>query len=666
MSRSQNLLAREVSPYLLQHKDNPVWWRPWSEETFAEAKRLNLPVFLSVGYSTCYWCHVMEKESFESDEVASVLNGHFIAIKMDREERPDLDQIYMDALVGMTGRGGWPMSLFLTPDKQPFWAGTYIPKGQFIYLLKEIEAHWLKERAKIVASAERVTEALGQHSYMRECELSVDSVGALERGTAEALARVDSEFGGFGAAPKFPPTQLLRMLLRAYEHQPDEGIKSAISLTLERMAAGGIYDQVGGGFARYSTDEEWRVPHFEKMLYDNALLVPCYLEAAKLLGREDFQAVAEDTLHYLIRDMRDDSTGGYFAAEDAGEVGREGEYYLWDYAELKEVLAPDEFDALSNRFEITPVGNFEGEIVFHLKDPSDWVARFPVGVREKLFGMRSKRPRPHRDEKLLTAWNGLLLSAFVEAALRVGNEIYAREARGIGSYLVDTIFQHQLCTSFCAGERRGEGGTLDDYAYSVAALIDLFELTGEVRWLLSAREIQGVQDRSLWNELRGMYRYSSASDLIVERYPLFDGPLPNGNAVAMKNLLRLSVYFLEVPLRTKAESVRKAFSTIFAEAPTVSATATISFWESEQGRELLVVGAGSHRKEILERFAGYRAKLPVLAVLAEHQENSQIPLFSGKEQGVETPLFSLCEAGHCLTPTHDQGEIVRILKEGIR
>ena len=665
MNDNLNKLGSEVSPYLLQHANNPIWWFPWGEEAFASARQRDLPVFLSIGYSTCYWCHVMEQECFEHQEVADALNGKFISIKVDREERPDIDQIYMDALVGMTGHGGWPMSVFLTGDRRPFWAGTYIAREQFIPLLKEVSSRWQSDREKIEAAADRVTSAI-QFETAPSATARTEPLQAARRSVEESLKRYDSVWGGFGQAPKFPSARLLDVYADFYRLTGEEEARGALECSLERMAAGGLYDHLGGGFARYSVDAEWKVPHFEKMLYDNALLATTYLKAGRVLDRDDFLEVARETLEYLETEMRDAACGAYYAAEDAGEVGREGEFYLWDYDALKHALTADEFLGLSQRFEILPEGNFEGRTVLFLQKFSPWKSRFPFSSKATLQRLRSYRERPHRDTKILTAWNGLLLTALVEAAFVLNEPIYKKRAQELGSFLIDLGGDaDELCTSSAKGERRGGVGCLEDYAFVISALIELFELTGQPKWLLKARNFQKKQDELFWSEKEGLYRFSVAADLIVERYPLFDGPIPSGNAASISNLHRLSLYFWDETLRLKRERLQEGYQRVFERAPSAAPTAVMAGLSVSKGKELVVMAASEDdRPEVVREFAPFRAQLSIFAVLSHGEDYALIPALKELATGEsDSSIFYLCEDGRCLTPSHDLGEIRAKLEE---
>ncbi len=458
-----NQLDQEKSPYLLQHRNNPVWWHAWNDEAFAKAQREDKPVFLSIGYSTCYWCHVMEKDSFEKEELAKILNDYFICIKVDREERPDIDQLYMDAVVGLTGHGGWPMSVFLTPERKPFWGGTFFWKDQFVRILEALRQAWTEERSKVLISADQLTDILRDRAEKTVADGQPElSSKVLLHAIAEFSSSFDSDEGGFGAAPKFPPAIQLSLLLRLARRAVDIREKSRAlhmaEFTLDRMARRGLFDQLGGGFHRYSTDDRWIVPHFEKMLYDNALLAISYLDAFQLTRKPQYELIARATLDYLIRDMQDLS-GGIYAAEDAGEVDKEGEFYVWSWEQLQSALAPEQFRYAQSIFEISAQGNFEHQNnILVLKDTVPLEERATekwISIISKLLQLRAKRSRPHRDEKILCAWNGLAMTAFAKAAQICGEAKYLESANRIVNCIRERLWTGtELFRSFCGGEAR--------------------------------------------------------------------------------------------------------------------------------------------------------------------------------------------------------------------
>lgn len=558
----ENHLATEKSPYLQQHKNNPVAWYPWGEEAFTKARLENKPIFLSIGYSTCYWCHMMEKDSFEHDDLAEILNANFVSIKVDREERPDVDKIYMDAVVAITGHGGWPMSVFLTPELKPFYGGTFFWKEQFKSLLTNIANIWEKESEKIIFSSEQLTRAISQKEETESSkELDHELSSIFLRDSMRSFDKVN---GGFGQAPKFPPSSRLQALLRIYDRTKDEAALHIVTKTLDAMAYGGIYDHLAGGFSRYSTDESWLVPHFEKMLYDNALLAKTYLEACLLTKNESYKAIACETLDYLIRDMQFEE-GGFYSAEDAGEVGKEGEYYVWSEEEIKSLLTEDEFLKIKETYTITSSGNFEGKNILSFKKDFSWDIKKDGLVKSassKLHAARSKRIAPHKDTKILTEWNALTISALALGFEVTKNHRYLEAAKNAADFILGKLLQdNELYRRFAAGEVR-HAAVLDDYAYTIEALINLHQVSKEERFLLKAFALQEKQDLKFWDEASSCYFYSTASDssLIIRQKELHDGATPSGSAVAILNLLRLHQFGSDQKHKDRASKMLAAIS----------------------------------------------------------------------------------------------------------
>ena len=541
MTAHKNLLASESSPYLLQHKDNPVWWHPWNDAAFERARAEDKPVFLSIGYSTCYWCHVMEHDSFERDDVAQVLNENFVSIKIDREEFPDVDQIYMDVVMGIHGHGGWPMSVFLTPDRQPFWGGTFFYREKFIDVLKAMSDAWKNDREKVTTSSAELTRFLdSRRATPGEAPIDVNVLGLAMH---QLFKRYDRDHGGFGSAPKFPPTQSLAFLLRAHAIRPNAAALETVTKTLSGMARGGMFDQVGGGFHRYSVDAEWKIPHFEKMLYDNALLAPVYLDGFTVTGDARFRAVAERTLEYLITEMSS-PTGGFFSAEDAGEVNREGEFYSWNPEEVRSVLPEPLAERVCRLYSVTSEGNFEhGRSALIVPSDDAWSETLKEEIREalrRLYVARSARRRPHRDEKILTGWNGLAITALCKGHQVLGRDDFLMHALKAADFIDRTmVIGGRLHRRYCAGQV-GIPAVLEDYAYLIEGYRALFESTGDAAWIERAAALQREQDKYLWSGERRAYVSSSAPGLIVQVCEWVDGAAPSPNGVALANLLVLA------------------------------------------------------------------------------------------------------------------------------
>lgn len=564
MSTITNQLGKEKSPYLKQHENNPVAWQVWGEESFALARKLNRPIFLSIGYSTCYWCHVMEKESFEDKQVAELLNKFYIPIKIDREEHPEIDEIYMDALIGMTGRGGWPMSMFLTTDLKPFWGGTYFPKAHFLQILEKLAEVWVKEKEQVLANSEKLTEYLREERSKFEVNTSLGELNA--RALEQFKDRYDRQNGGFGQAPKFPPNMALNFLL-FQNYRKDEASSREILLgTLDAMASGGIYDHLGGGFHRYSVDEKWLVPHFEKMLYDNALLAKNYTQAFSHFGVPHYRDIAIEILDYLVRDMRD-AGGAFYAAEDAGEVGKEGEFYTWTWEQLQKALKPEELNLLGKIFPLSPSGNFEHTNIFHLTQIRAWSGRQELKpILLKLLMERSRRRRPHLDKKILVSWNGLTISALAHAAQVFARSDYLGLAEAAASFIKNNLFKDgELLRRYCEGESKYLA-TLSDYAYFISGLLDLYKATQSLSWLSFAQELQSQQDKYFWEN-----GYQSADtrekNLILRKVDLADSALPSPNAISLENLVKIQQFSFAEDRQKKIEYLWQKSGSQLEKAP---------------------------------------------------------------------------------------------------
>ena len=574
-----NRLAGEHSPYLLQHANNPVDWFPWGEEAFEKARTENKPIFLSIGYSTCHWCHVMAHESFENDEVALVLNASFVAIKLDREERPDVDRVYMTFVQATTGSGGWPMSVWLTPDLKPFYGGTYFPptsrwgRPGFVDILGEIAKVWSSEPDKIRQSAEAMTAQLRDVGKGSPPTAGMPGAAALDRITSQFRDMFDHVNGGFGNAPKFPRPCEMLFLLRDSVRTGYNDARDMALVTLRAMAYGGMRDHIGGGFHRYSVDEQWRVPHFEKMLYDQAQLVVALLEASQASGDPFYAAVAEDTLQYVMREMTDDA-GGFFSAEDADSVppehagephphATEGAFYLWTADEVDALLG-DDAAVVKARFGIEPTGNapvdpqqeFVGKNLLYTaqsveqvaraaeKSPDD-VERVIADARMQMFGARMSRPRPHLDDKVLTAWNGLMIGAFARASRVVTNGApYLDAARRAASFVRDRMWNAGTKT-LLRRYRRGEASIdayAEDYAYLIYGLLDLFQADPDVSWLDWADALQRRQDELFWDEVDGGWFSTTGRDssVLLRMKEDYDGAEPTASAISVFNLLTLT------------------------------------------------------------------------------------------------------------------------------
>ena len=607
-----NRLINETSPYLLQHAHNPVDWFSWSDEAFEKAKQQDRPIFLSIGYSTCHWCHVMERESFSDKHIAKIMNDHFISIKVDREQRPDVDNIYMTAVQMMTGIGGWPLSVFLTPDGKPFYGGTYFPptdsfgRPGFDRVLLTIADAWQNRRTELLDSAGRISRVLAK---INEPDPNQPlSTGILDKAFTRFENSFDSVNFGFGAAPKFPqPTNLL-FLLRYWRRTGNERALQMVEKTLDTMAKGGIYDHIGGGFHRYSTDTKWLVPHFEKMLYDQALLTRAYIEAWQITATPVYSKVAREVLDYILRDMTDPA-GGFYSAEDADSEGKEGLFYLWRPQQIEAVLGKDSAEVFNAYYGVTEKGNFEegmtilnvtestGKFAKHLhKEPAE-IETDLAQSRRKLLRLRAKRTRPYRDDKIIVAWNGLMISSLACAGAALGESKYIDAAESSAEFVLSNLQHKGRLARYWRADRAVGLGFLDDYAFMIMALLDLYEATFEVRWLVEAKQLAD-QMTQLFSDPNGGAFYltgTDAQELLVRSKPGYDGVVPGGNSVAAVGLLRLGRMTMERKFSTKAEQILNEFSAQLNESPN-SLSAMLAAVDFRLGPSQEIVIAGTPGK----------------------------------------------------------------------
>jgi len=557
LSGPANRLIHEKSPYLLQHAYNPVDWYPWGDEAFATATREDKPIFLSIGYSTCHWCHVMEHESFENPEIAQLLNQWFVCIKVDREEHPDLDQVYMQAVTMLTGHGGWPLTVFLTPERKPFFGGTYFPPQRrwdmagMKEMLPAVAQSWKTKREQLVTSAEQLTASLNEQLAQAAPRQAV-TPELLQRAFNQAAAMFDPTNGGFGEAPKFPRSHELSFLLRFWARTHTAQALEMVTSTLDHLARGGIHDQLGGGFHRYSTDAHWLVPHFEKMLYDQALLALTYLEAYRITRRQDYADVARGIFEYVLRDLTDPQ-GAFYSAEDADSEGEEGKFYVWTPAEMTQVLGRDEAELFNRFYSVTVDGNFEhGTSILYVEQPLDVFAKLNglsveqlsqrlAASRTKLLAARSARIRPHRDDKILTSWNGLMIAALAEGASTLDEPRYLHAAQRAADFLLTHLKRDaSLLRRYRDGDARYPG-TLEDYAFFSYGLFELYEASYEPRWLGEAASLTHEMVMRFWDEAHGGFflRDKEEAPLIVRSKEIYDGATPSGNSIAALVLLKL-------------------------------------------------------------------------------------------------------------------------------
>jgi uncharacterized protein YyaL (SSP411 family) len=573
MTAHRNRLANETSPYLLQHAANPVDWYPWGTEALNKAKAENKPIFLSIGYSACHWCHVMERESFENAAIAAIMNRYFVNVKVDREERPDLDDFYMTFVQMTTGSGGWPMSVFLTPDGTPFFGGTYFPpedaysRRGFPFILNAVAETWEQQQQQVLdSSTSLLSDLQANHAVVDQGATLKPEI--LDEAVQQMLDRFDPVEGGFGGAPKFPPSYSLSLLMKQYSRGQNPFLLKAITRTLDRMAYGGMYDQLGGGFHRYSVDAKWLVPHFEKMLYDNALLAVTYLEAFQLTGKLLYREIATGILDYILRDMHDPA-GGFYSSEDADSEGIEGKFYVWTPEEVFSALGSQDGKLFCDYYDVTNSGNFEHNLsILHIRVDTATFARSYgltpeelevklLSLRAQLLELRGKRIRPHKDDKVLTEWNGLMLSAFAKGYQVTDDSRYLDAARDCARFLEITMLKSDGLLRVYRQEHAKQHGFLADYAFTTNGLIDLYEASFEIHWLKLAIRLADEMIAKFCDTNAGGFFMTLANqpDLPVRPRDSYDGAVPSGNSVAAMALLRLSVLldrkdFLDLALGT--------------------------------------------------------------------------------------------------------------------
>jgi uncharacterized protein YyaL (SSP411 family) len=678
-----NRLADETSPYLLQHADNPVEWYPWGEEALQKAKEEDKPILLSVGYSSCHWCHVMERESFEDEETARIMNENFVSIKVDREERPDIDSLYMSAVQAMTGAGGWPMTVFLTPEGTPFYAGTYFPlepqhgMPAFKQILQGVLDAYENRREEVLNSAARVHEFLQQATGSSSLPGAESGWEGLLDNAAESLkSQLDTRLGGFGGAPKFPQPVNLEFLLRHYRRTGDRTAFSGVTGTLEAMARGGIYDHLGGGFHRYSVDQHWLVPHFEKMLYDNALLAKLYLEGYQASGEELYGRVAGETLDYLLRDMRSPE-GGFYSAEDADSEGEEGKFYVWSPREVREVISPEDSELALRYWDVTEKGNFEGKNILNLPRPPQTVAEeFDLsaeelegrieGIRDRLLAAREERVRPLRDEKILAGWNGLVLRALAFASRVLVRADYRRAAEENAEFLLgEMVVDGRLRRSYKNGQARFNG-YLEDYAAVADGLVELYEATFERRWLRDARWLADEMLRLFWDG-EGELFYDTPADheqLVARPRDFHDGASPSGNSLAAGVLLRLWLLLDRDDYRSIADSVLQSLAGAMEKMPFGFGRLLCGVdFAVSRPYEIAVVGEpGAGDREALI-YTLYERFLPNRVIAGcspgDGEAAREIPLLEGRQTRDGEATAYVCVNYACQSPTTDPQELAR-------
>jgi uncharacterized protein YyaL (SSP411 family) len=678
-----NRLIFEKSPYLLQHAENPVDWYPWSEEAFLKAEKEDKPVFLSIGYSACHWCQVMERESFEDEEVAKLMNKYFVSVKVDREERPDIDNIYMTVCQFMTGSGGWPLTIIMTPDKEPFFAGTYFPKEAkygrpgLMEILEQIASLWRKDRPRVLQAGNQVRQTIQNFSSSRaDGDLTEEN---LKQAYQEFKDSFDETRGGFGRAPKFPSAHNLSLLLRWWKRSGEDKALMMVEKTLDAMWRGGMYDHLGFGFHRYSTDSKWLVPHFEKMLYDQAMLAIAYVEAYQATGKEQYAEVARQIFNYVLRDMTSPE-GVFYSSENADSEGEEGKFYIWTQEEIKAIIGEEHGDLFCRFYGITEKGNLEeGRSVLHIRSPVEEFAR-DEGMapdelnkileqsRKRLFAAREKRIHPSKDDKILTDWNGLMIAALSKGAQALNKPEYADAARKAADFLLQGLRSKddRLLHRYREGEA-ALPGYVDDYAFLAWGLIDLYEATFEARYLQEALALTDDMLRLFWDDKDGGLYFTGVDNekLIARMKDAYDGAIPSGNSVAALNLLRFGRITMRQELEEKAEQAMEIFGKTISSSPTAFSQLLIAL-DFALGPTKEIVIAGDLRQEgtSLMLHAIRRRFLPgkVLILHPEGEEGKAIekiiPFVKDQNKISGKAAAYICENYTCKLPTTDVQKMI--------
>jgi uncharacterized protein YyaL (SSP411 family) len=676
--RFTNRLIHETSPYLLQHAHNPVDWYAWGDEAFAKARAENKPILLSIGYSACHWCHVMEHESFENEAIAKLMNDNFVNIKVDREERPDLDQIYMNAVQMMTHHGGWPMTVFLTPEGVPYYGGTYFPPEDrynipgFPRVLQSVAEAYRQRPNDVAETAQSVVAELHRLGAATESsELLAPDL--LDAAYAGIIRNYDRTNGGFGGAPKFPPAMTLEFLLQTHYRTKRQEPLEIVSFTCRKMDEGGIYDQLGGGFHRYSTDSRWLVPHFEKMLYDNALLSRLYLHHYQLTGDKLSRSTAEGVLDYVVREMTD-KQGGFYSTQDADSEGHEGKFFVWDYDELTALLGEDHAQLFSAYYNVTRDGNFEGKNILNITRSVEEVAS-QLGVsasqlsevlhaaRVKLFQVREQRIKPDRDEKILTAWNGLMLASFAEASAILSRRDYQEVAKTNASFILKNLRKdHLLLRTYKDGQAK-LNAYLEDYAFLADGLLTLYQTTGELLWLNEALAITNTMIEEFWDDQNGGFFFTGKSheSLIVRNKDFFDNATPSGNSVAADVLLRLALLTDNEDYRRRAVTILRLLVDPARRYPSAFGRALCAFdFYLGQPKEIAIVGdRDSRTRDLVDQV--WQRYLPnkVVAMAAEGDKKAPevVPWLKERSKVNGVPTAYVCENYTCQRPVTTAEEL---------
>ena len=675
MHKTANRLVNEKSPYLLQHAYNPVDWYPWAEEAFVKARTEDKPIFSSIGYSACHWCHVMAHEFFEDTDVAKIINDNFIAIKVDREERPDVDSVYMTVCQALTNHGGWPLTIIMTPDQKPFFAGTYFSKNSkhnmpgLIDILYSVVTYWNDNRGKLISMSEGILGELTQYFEGETNKVKLESK-VLENGYNQLLSVFDKDYGGFGSAPKFPTPHQLMFLLRYYKTNKDIKALEMAEKTLSCMYKGGLFDHIGFGFSRYSTDNKWLVPHFEKMLYDNALLIIAYLEGYEATKNKRYKDVAIKTLEYVFRELTNEN-GGFYCAEDADSEGEEGKYYVFNPLETLEVLGEEDGTYFNEYFDITTDGNFEGKSIPNLINNSDFNydnARIK-DLSERVLEYRSKRVKLHKDDKILTSWNGLMIAALGKAYKVLEDERYFEYAKRAVNFIFDNLIDKnkRLLARYRDEESRHKA-YLDDYAFLCFGLIELYESSFDITFLKKAIDLNEEMINLFWdNDKHGFFLYGEDSEKLIARpKELFDGAMPSGNSVAAYNLIKLSRITGDANLEDIAEKQLDFIcGALFSEEINHSFFLLAASFALNPSKELVCLIKDKSDEEKIKDLLSEKQTFNLTIIIKTDENKDEIeelmPFIKDYDFVHEKSTYYLCEGRACLAPVNDMDELRMLL-----
>ena len=684
MNRKQNRLIKEQSPYLLQHAYNPVDWFSWSDEAFEKSKKENKPIFLSIGYSTCHWCHVMERESFEDIDVAKLLNENFISIKVDREERPDIDNIYMEVCQILTGSGGWPLNLILTSDKKPFFAGTYFPKYSIhgrigmMDLIPRISKAWKEQRNEVETSSNKILEYFNR-SPVKNPQTIDESI--FEIAFDQLNKRFDENNGGFGSHPKFPSPHNFLFLLRYYQKTKNIRSLDIITKTLQSIKCGGICDHIGFGYHRYSTDSKWLVPHFEKMLYDQAMLAIAFVETLQSTGNKYFKLCAEEIFNYVIRDMTD-SSGGFYSAEDADSEGEEGKFYLWTYDEIVNTIGEESAELFAKVYKIDSEGNYpdeftkqkNGKNIIHLEKPIEEISKNELSdnlefSRQKLFNERKKRIHPLKDDKILTNWNGLMIAALAKGGILLNDKKYLIAAKNSADFIIDKMISNGRLLHRYRDGVAGINANLDDYSFFIWGLLELYESTLEEKYLEVALNLNETVLKYFWDESNGGFYFiaTDSEQLITRQKEIYDGAIPSGNSIALQNLMWLHKITARNDLKINSELLINSFSNNIKNSPSAFTQFLCSFdYYKSNIIEIVIVdkNLSADVLEILKSIKKIFIPNKIILFKSESEENkiSQFAPFlkDYKTKNGKTTIY-ICSNYKCESPTNNIEEALKLI-----